>query len=53
MRRLRPGVLGTVTTMAERGEMQNGRARERLGAVELPPNAPPGTVRVVTGTTAR
>ncbi|WP_346177242.1 hypothetical protein [Streptomyces cuspidosporus] len=39
--------------MAERGETQGGPARGQSGAVGLPPNAPPDTARVVTGTTAR
>ncbi|MDX3589007.1 hypothetical protein OG920_45480 [Streptomyces europaeiscabiei] len=40
--------------MAERGETQGGAERGRLGGtVEPPPGAPPGTVRVVTGTRAR
>uniref|UniRef100_UPI002F917E44 hypothetical protein n=1 Tax=Streptomyces sp. NBC_01562 TaxID=2975879 RepID=UPI002F917E44 len=40
--------------MAEQGETQDGAEQARLGgAVEPPPGAPPGTVRVFTGTTAR
>ncbi|MDX3697779.1 hypothetical protein PV726_48010 [Streptomyces europaeiscabiei] len=40
--------------MAERGETRGGAERGRLGgAVEPPPGALPGTVRVLTGTRAR
>ncbi|MFD7102796.1 hypothetical protein [Streptomyces celluloflavus] len=47
-------MLGTVATLAEEDETQGGPARARLGGVvEPPPGAPPGTVRVVTGTRAR
>jgi hypothetical protein len=39
--------------MGEGDETPEGWARGRLGAIELPPSGPPGTVRVVTGTTVR
>jgi hypothetical protein len=39
--------------MADQSEAQMWSARARLGAVELPPGAPAGTVRVVVGNRAR
>ncbi|MFE9334823.1 hypothetical protein [Streptomyces sp. NPDC006925] len=39
--------------MAEQGEAQSWSTRARPGAAELPPGAPAGTVRMVTGTRAR
>ncbi|WP_111340011.1 UTRA domain-containing protein [Streptomyces sp. AC1-42W] len=39
--------------MADQGEAQTWSTRAQLGAVELPPGAPAGTVRMVTGTRAR
>ncbi|MFJ9690449.1 hypothetical protein ACIRRX_32780 [Streptomyces bacillaris] len=39
--------------MADQSEAQTWSARARPGAVELPPAAPAGTVRMVTGTRAR
>ncbi|MFM9457958.1 hypothetical protein [Streptomyces europaeiscabiei] len=40
--------------MEDRGETQSGSARARMGGtIEPPPGAPPGTVRVITGTRAR
>ncbi|MEE1943090.1 hypothetical protein V1L54_27415 [Streptomyces sp. TRM 70361] len=39
--------------MADQDETQDGWARGQWGAAEPSPGAPPGTVRVVTGTRAR
>jgi hypothetical protein len=39
--------------MADQSEAQTQSGRARLGAVEPPPGAPAGTVRMVTGTRAR
>lgn len=49
----RPVKLATVATMADQSEAQAQSGRTRLGAVEPPPSAPNGTVRMVTGTWAR
>ncbi|MFJ4865946.1 hypothetical protein [Streptomyces sp. NPDC088748] len=39
--------------MADQSEAQTWSTRARPGAAELPPGAPAGTVRVITGTRAR
>lgn len=39
--------------MADQSEAQTWSGRAQLGAVEPPPGAPPGTVRMTTGTQAR